>query len=97
MIDAGYRAVTFASPIRYGAQPVIDGLPSSFPPPRVHEEALAAAGLPNYSLPPADVPCPYKGLAPFELDGLRAAVRLYERVGMSQRWRIDDYQKPLPD
>jgi ribosomal protein S18 acetylase RimI-like enzyme len=25
------------------------------------------------------------------------AVRLYERVGMSQRWRVDDYQKPLPD
>jgi hypothetical protein len=24
MVDAGYRAVTFASPIRYGAQPVID-------------------------------------------------------------------------
>jgi ribosomal protein S18 acetylase RimI-like enzyme len=26
-----------------------------------------------------------------------SAVRLYERVGMSQRWRVDDYQKPLPD
>ena len=25
------------------------------------------------------------------------AVRLYERVGMSQRWRVDDYQRPLPD
>lgn len=25
------------------------------------------------------------------------AVRLYERVGMSQRWRADEYQKPLPD
>lgn len=25
------------------------------------------------------------------------ALRLYERVGMTQRWRIDDYQKPLPD
>jgi ribosomal protein S18 acetylase RimI-like enzyme len=25
------------------------------------------------------------------------AVRLYERVGMSQRWRVDDYQKSLPD
>jgi ribosomal protein S18 acetylase RimI-like enzyme len=25
------------------------------------------------------------------------AVRLYERVGMTQRWRVDDYQKPLPD
>jgi ABC-type nitrate/sulfonate/bicarbonate transport system ATPase subunit len=24
--------------------------------------------LPDYSLPPADVPCPYKGLAAFELD-----------------------------
>lgn len=26
MVDAGYRAVTFASPIRYGAQPVVDFL-----------------------------------------------------------------------
>ncbi len=26
----------------------------------------AAAGLPDYSLPPADVPCPYKGLVAFE-------------------------------
>jgi mycothiol synthase len=25
------------------------------------------------------------------------ALKLYERVGMTQRWRIDDYQKPLPD
>jgi ribosomal protein S18 acetylase RimI-like enzyme len=25
------------------------------------------------------------------------ALRLYTRVGMSQRWRIDDYHKPLPD
>ncbi len=25
------------------------------------------------------------------------AVGLYERVGMTQRWRIDDYQKSLPD
>jgi WD40 repeat protein/class 3 adenylate cyclase len=49
-------------------QLVIDGLPSSFPPPRVYEEALEAAGLPDYSLPPADVPCPYKGLIPFEAD-----------------------------
>jgi WD40 repeat protein len=47
-------------------QLLIDGLPSSFPPLRVHEEALEAAGLPDYSLPPADVPCPYKGLVPFE-------------------------------
>jgi WD40 repeat protein/class 3 adenylate cyclase/energy-coupling factor transporter ATP-binding protein EcfA2 len=47
-------------------QVVLDGLPSSFPPPRVHEEAIEAAGLPDYSLPPADVPCPYKGLLPFE-------------------------------
>ena len=47
-------------------QLVADGLPSSFPPPRVHEEAIEAAGLPDYSLPPADVPCPYKGLLPFE-------------------------------
>src|SRR5918995_1883820 len=47
-------------------QLVIDGLPSSFPPPRVYEDALESAGLPDYSLPPADIPCPYKGLAPFE-------------------------------
>lgn len=26
-----------------------------------------------------------------------SALRLYERVGMTQRWRIDDYHKPLPD
>lgn len=26
MVDAGYRAVTFASPIRYGPQPVVDFL-----------------------------------------------------------------------
>jgi ribosomal protein S18 acetylase RimI-like enzyme len=25
------------------------------------------------------------------------ALRLYERVGMTQAWRIDDYHKPLPD
>jgi WD40 repeat protein/class 3 adenylate cyclase len=49
-------------------QLVIDGLPSTFPPPRVHEEALESAGLPDYSLPPADVPCPYKGLVAFEAD-----------------------------
>ena len=42
------------------------GLPTAFPPPRVHEEAIEAAGLPDYSRPPADVPCPYKGLLPFE-------------------------------
>jgi WD40 repeat protein/class 3 adenylate cyclase len=47
-------------------QLVIPGLPSSFRPPRVHKEAPASAGLPDYSLPPADVQCPYKGLAPFE-------------------------------
>jgi WD40 repeat protein/class 3 adenylate cyclase len=47
-------------------QLVADGLPSSFPPPRVHEKAIEAAGLADYSLPPADVPCPYKGLLPFE-------------------------------
>jgi WD40 repeat protein/class 3 adenylate cyclase/energy-coupling factor transporter ATP-binding protein EcfA2 len=47
-------------------QLVVDGLPASFPPPRVHEKAPAAAGLPDYSLPPADVPCPYKGLVRFE-------------------------------
>jgi WD40 repeat protein/class 3 adenylate cyclase len=49
-------------------QLVVDGLPSSFPPPRVYEEAVASAGLPDYSLPPADVPCPYKGLEPFQPD-----------------------------
>ena len=47
-------------------QVVVEGLPSSFPPPRVQESAPAAAGLPDYSLPPADVPCPYKGLLRFE-------------------------------
>ena len=47
-------------------QLVADGLPSSFPPLRVEREAIEAAGLPDYSLPPADVPCPYKGLLPFE-------------------------------
>jgi len=47
-------------------QLLADGLLSSFPPPRVHEEAIEAAGLPDYSVPPADVPCPYKGLLPFE-------------------------------
>ena len=36
----------------------VEGLPASFPPPRVHEKAPAAAGLPDYSLPPDDVPCP---------------------------------------
>ena len=25
------------------------------------------------------------------------AVKLYERVGMRQAWRVDDYQKALPD
>ncbi len=49
-------------------QLLIDGLPSTFPPPRVHEEAPESAGLPDYSLPPADVPCPYKGLVPFQPD-----------------------------
>jgi WD40 repeat protein/class 3 adenylate cyclase len=49
-------------------QLVVGGLPSSFPPPRVYEEAVASAGLPDYSLPPADVPCPYKGLEPFQPD-----------------------------
>jgi WD40 repeat protein/class 3 adenylate cyclase/energy-coupling factor transporter ATP-binding protein EcfA2 len=47
-------------------QLLADGLLRSFPPPRVHEEAIEAAGLPDYSVPPADVPCPYKGLLPFE-------------------------------
>jgi WD40 repeat protein/class 3 adenylate cyclase len=47
-------------------QLVLAGLPTSFPPLRVHEEAIEAAGLPDYSLPPADVPCPYKGLLSFE-------------------------------
>src|SRR5919202_1677079 len=47
-------------------QLIAAGLPTAFPPPRVHEEAIEAAGLPDYSRPPADVPCPYKGLLPFE-------------------------------
>jgi class 3 adenylate cyclase len=49
-------------------QLVAAGLQTSFPPLRVHEEAIAAAGLPDYSLPPADVPCPYKGLLPFQAE-----------------------------
>jgi WD40 repeat protein/class 3 adenylate cyclase len=47
-------------------QLVLDGLPGSFPPLQVQEEAIEAARLPDYSLPPADVACPYKGLLPFE-------------------------------
>jgi hypothetical protein len=47
-------------------QLVIAGLPSTFPPLRVHQEAIEAARLPDYSLPPAAVPCPYKGLLAFE-------------------------------
>ena len=47
-------------------QLVARGLPSSFPPLRTHEAAIEAAGLPDYSLAPADVPCPYKGLLPFQ-------------------------------
>ncbi|MFN2470887.1 MAG: PQQ-binding-like beta-propeller repeat protein [Gaiellaceae bacterium] len=49
-------------------QLVVHGLPSTFPPLRVNEGAIEAAGLPDYSLSPADVPCPYKGLLPFELE-----------------------------
>jgi WD40 repeat protein/class 3 adenylate cyclase len=49
-------------------QLIVDGLPASFPPLRVDKEAPAAAGLPDYSLPPADVPCPYKGLVRFEAE-----------------------------
>ncbi len=60
-----HRLKDLAEPERL-YQLVIDGLASSFPPPRVYEEALEAAGLPDYSLPPADVPCPYKGLVAFE-------------------------------
>jgi WD40 repeat protein/class 3 adenylate cyclase len=64
--DVGaYRLKDMPEPERL-YQLVIDGLLSSFPPPRVYEEALAAAGLPDYSQPPADVPCPYKGLLAFE-------------------------------
>jgi WD40 repeat protein/class 3 adenylate cyclase len=62
-----YRLKDLPDPERL-YQLLIDGLPSTFPPPRVHEEALESAGLPDYSLPPADVPCPYKGLVPFEAD-----------------------------
>jgi class 3 adenylate cyclase/WD40 repeat protein len=47
-------------------QLVADGLPKTFPPPRGDEPAIEAAGLPDYSLPPAEVPCPYKGLPAFE-------------------------------
>jgi ABC-type nitrate/sulfonate/bicarbonate transport system ATPase subunit len=34
----------------------------------VHDDVPESAGLPDYSLPPADVPCPYKGLVPFDAD-----------------------------
>ena len=74
--DPGTPAVTLrdlgAHPLKDLPEPerlfqlVVDGMPSSFPPLRVHEEAIEAAGLPDYSLPPADVPCPYKGLLTFE-------------------------------
>ena len=47
-------------------QVVIAGLPDTFPPPRVRASAPESAGLPDYSLPPADIPCPYKGLAAFQ-------------------------------
>ena len=61
----GHRLKDLPEPERL-FQLVAEGLPSSFPPLRVHEETIEAAGLPDYSLPPADVPCPYKGLLPFE-------------------------------
>jgi WD40 repeat protein/class 3 adenylate cyclase len=61
----GHRLKDLPEPERL-FQLVVDDLPSSFPPLRVHEETIEAAGLPDYSLPPADVPCPYKGLLPFE-------------------------------
>src|SRR5207302_10608847 len=47
-------------------QVVIAGLRDAFPPPRVQRGAPMSAGLPDYSLPPADIPCPYKGLAAFQ-------------------------------
>ncbi len=47
-------------------QLLVAGMPSDFPPLQQHKEAPAAARLPDYSLAPADVPCPYKGLAAFE-------------------------------
>ena len=69
--DAAFRELG-AYPLKDLPEPerlfqlVVEGLPGSFPPPRAHEKTPAAAGLPDYSLPPADVPCPYKGLVPFE-------------------------------
>jgi class 3 adenylate cyclase/energy-coupling factor transporter ATP-binding protein EcfA2 len=69
---------------------VADGLPTAFPPLRVHEEAIEAAGLPDYSRPPADVPCPYKGLLSFEPEDSelffgreRLAEELAQRVATS--------------
>lgn len=47
-------------------QAVIEGLPAEFPPLRVPTHLPRAAGLPDYSLPPADLPCPFKGLIAFE-------------------------------
>ena len=48
-------------------QLVVDGLPRQLPAPaRARGRARSRPGLPDYSLPPADVPCPYKGLPSFE-------------------------------
>ena len=47
-------------------QVVVDGLPADFPPLRVHAPPASVSRLADYSQPPADVPCPYKGLLAFE-------------------------------
>jgi WD40 repeat protein len=47
-------------------QVTVPGLVNEFPPLKAGSRLPAAAGLPDYSLPPADVPCPYKGLGFFE-------------------------------
>ena len=49
-------------------QLLVAGLPANFPPPRAYEDAPASAGLPDYSAPPANVPCPYKGLESFDAE-----------------------------
>ena len=46
-------------------QLVVAGTLQDFPPIREHATP-SAAQLPDYDLPPADIPCPYKGLAAFQ-------------------------------
>ena len=52
----------------------VDGLPRDFPPLRTQRPVPAAAGLPDYSIPPADVPCPI-GACVISAAGRRAVLR----------------------